>query len=206
MNYYNDNHKKDRSGEMDEGHIYRLIDEYAHVFIEQEGVARVLGEDHPVPRLMKHAEETLDPEELAVAHAAYEALPEEVLHRVHHPWVGHPPPPGTRQRLREELAPKLVGESIGEEPVGCYLQLDARKGSEEEVNVAVDKDGHMVDSAIVYDPRTAGCPLRVQVAEGSDKEKILELLRKVSETLERDWDELTDAERHLRLPEVPIYL
>lgn len=205
MNYYSDNHnKKNNGGGVDEEYYYQLLDEYQGVFIERAGVARVLGEDHPLSRLMEHAVDTLDPEELRVAQAAYEALPEEVVHRIHHPWVGHPPPPGTRQRLREEHAPTLVGESTGEEPVGCYLQIDARKANREEANKAVDEDGHVVDPAIVYDLRVGTWPLRIQVAEGSDKEVVLELLRKISETLERDWDELTNAERHLQVPEEPF--
>jgi hypothetical protein len=68
----------------------------------------------------------------------------------------------------------------------------------------VDADGHVIDPAIVYDLRVhKKWPLRVQVAEGSDKRVVLKLLKKISETLERDWDELTDAERHLKLPEEP---
>lgn len=204
MNHYESNSEQTGGGEIDERDFYCLLDEYQPVFFEREGLTRVLGEGHPVVKLMEEAVESLDTEELKVALAAYEALPEWVVHRIKNPWVGHPPPAGTRQRLREEHAPELVGETSGREPVGCYLQIDARNGDRDEVHWAVDADGHVVDPAIVYDLRVHKTwPVRLQVAEGSDKRGVLELLSKISETLERDWDELIDPERHLKLLEEP---
>lgn len=155
-------------------------------------------------KLMERAVESMDTEELEVALAAYEALPEHLMHRVRHPWVGYPPPEGTRQRLREEHAPELVGEGTDSETVGCYLQIDAREVSHEENDWSADENGHSIDPAIVYDLRTHdGWPVRIQIAEGSDKEVALRLLKKAFDKLELDWDELTDAKLYLRPPKDP---
>ena len=178
-----------------------LIQENNAMTRDQEGIARVMGEDHPLVQLIQRAIKIGDPEELAVAKAAYDALPEEFIHRVRHPWIGHPPPSGTREKLRNEHAPRLVGEDMpGPDPVGCYLQIDAREGYREETYWTADEDGHVVDPAIVYDLRHVGWPVRVQVAEGSDKGLTLDLLKKICGLLERDWDNLTDPARYFREP------
>lgn len=187
---------------MSEGYQEDLLQENIAMVRDQEGIARILGENHPLIRLIENALETGDPEELAVAKAAYEALPKEFIHRVHYPWIGHPPPPGTREKLRKEQAPRLVGEDmLGPDPVGCYLQIDAREGFREEIHWTVDEDGHVLDPAIVYDLRHLGWPVRVQVAEGSDKGLALTLLKKICGLLEQDWDNLTDPARYFREPE-----
>jgi hypothetical protein len=187
---------------MSESQEEDLIQENLDMIRDQEGIARVLGENHPLVELIQKALKIGDPEELAVAKAAYEALPEEFIHRVHHPWIGHPPPSGTREKLRNEHAPKLVGEDMpGPDPVGCYLRIDAKESYQEEIHWTADEDGHVLDPAIVHDLRHVGWPVRVQVAEGSDKGLALELLKKICGLLERDWDNLTDPARYFREPE-----
>jgi len=186
---------------MSESQEEDLIQENLDMIRDQEGIARVLGENHPLVELIQKALKIGDPEELAVAKAAYEALPEEFIHRVHHPWIGHPPPSGTREKLRNEHAPKLVGEDMpGPDPVGCYLRIDAKESYQEEIHWTADEDGHVLDPAIVHDLRHVGWPVRVQVAEGSDKGLALELLKKICGLLERDWDNLTDPARYFREP------
>jgi len=187
---------------MSESQEEDLIQENLDMIRDQEGIARVLGENHPLVELIQKALKIGDPERLAVAKAAYEALPEEFIHRVHHPWIGHPPPSGTREKLRNEHAPKLVGEDMpGPDPVGCYLRIDAKESYQEEIHWTADEDGHVLDPAIVHDLRHVGWPVRVQVAEGSDKGLALELLKKICGLLERDWDNLTDPARYFREPE-----
>lgn len=154
---------------MSECYEDELLQEHGDMILDLQGISQVLGEDHPVVRLIENARQIGDPEELKVAQGAYEALPEGVLHRARHPWIGHPPPPGTRKKLREEHAPVLVGEGTpGPDPVGCYLQIDARVGDSEEVIWTTDEDGHVFDTAIVYDLRNSSWPVRVQICEGSD--------------------------------------
>ena len=146
-----------------------------------DGLTRILGEEHPLIKLMESALRTGDPEELAVANAAYEALPDDIINRVRYPWMGHPPPPGTRETLRKEQAPVLAGEDMsGPDPVGCYLQIDARKGLRDEIDWTVDEDEHVLDAAIVYDLRVdKNWPVRVEIAEGSDMQLVLHLLKKI---------------------------
>ncbi len=175
---------------LDDEYYFYLVNSYQPVFLELEGVSRVLGSEHPTVKLMKEAAESLDVEKLEAALAAFDALPEHVLHQSHHPWIGYPPPPGTREKLRKELIPVLVGETSGPEPVGCYLQIDACE-TWEGAPWSADEDGHVVDPALVYDPRVyKDWPVHVQILEGSDKELVLKLLKKVSDRLEQDWDEL----------------
>jgi len=186
---------------MSEGYEEDLLQENMDMIRDREGIARILGENHPLVELIQKALKIGDPEELAVAKAAYDALPEEFIHRVRHPWIGHPPPSGTREKLRKEHAAKLAGEDMpGPDPVGCYLQIDAREGYREETYWTVDEDGHVLDPAIVYDLRHVGWPVRIEVAEGSDKGLALELLKKICGLLERDWDSLTDSARYFRAP------
>jgi hypothetical protein len=180
-----------------------LVQMCVEMAIDHEGIARVLGVDHPIVGLIGKALETGGHEEVTVARSAYEALPEAVLNRARHPWIGHPPPHGTRHKLRKEQAGVLVGElDPGPDPVGCYLQVDAREAYGREYYHAVDNDGHVVDCALVYDFRVhTAWPVRVQVAEGSDKETVLALLRKIQGRIEMDRDNLTDATRYLNIPE-----
>src|SRR5215203_7554425 len=138
MNYYEANNETKAIENFDEEHYYYLLNHYQSVLLELEGVARVLGKEHPVTRLMGGAVDSLDTEELDVALAAYEALPKHVIHKINHPWIGHPPPPGTREELREAVAPKLVGEGTDREPVGCYLRVDARERFQDEIGSSVD--------------------------------------------------------------------
>jgi hypothetical protein len=170
---------------------------HTELFVFSERLPEVLGDTHPLVGLVRNALESGDQEELKVAEAALLALPEEVVHRMKHPWVGHPPPPGTRRKLIEEANPERVGESVG-----CYLRIDARKGYREEIHWEVDEDEHVLDRAIVYDLRVhPDWPVRVEIREGSDKKLVLALLEKITQRVERDWDKLTNPDRYLRVPE-----
>ncbi len=192
---------------MDERYEDDLWQQYGHMFLDRQGIVRVLGEGHPVVRLIEKAFHSGNLEDLEKAQAAYETLPERVLNRARHPWIGHPPPSGTRQKLREEHAGVLVGESTpGPDPVGCYLQIDALEGYREEVACTTDEEGHVLDAAIVYDLRNSSWPVRVQIREGSDKETALALLREICAKIEKDWDRLTDPDRFFRPPaELPPF-
>jgi len=188
---------------MSEGNCVELMQEHLRMRLDLPGICRVLGEDHPIVRLIAKATEIGDIEELTVAQAAYEALPEEVLHRARYPWMGLPPPHGTREKLRQQLAPVLIGEGMpGPDPVGCYLQVDARKGYEGETGWETD-GGHVFRSAIVYDLRISDWPVRVQIREGSNKEIVLTLLDKIHARLEKDWDRLTDPDFYFEPPPEP---
>lgn len=209
MNHYKDSNDIEQfKGEYqvaeEEDLFMWLWDTYNPVFEALDGVSHVLGTDHPLSRLMAGAVKSLDPEELAVAEAAYEALPEYIKHRVDYPWIGSPPPPGTREKLRQTEAPKLDSEVMGREMVGCYLQIDAGRGYRDSAHRPADKDGHAIDPALVYNLRMhEGWPVRVQIVEGSDKELALDLLKKVIDRLEEDWDRLINPDLYLRMPEDP---
>ena len=191
---------------MSESELDKFNHEHFVLFCDREVIARSLGADHPLPRLIENALNTCDPEELAIAKAAYDALPEEVINRMHHPWIGHPPPPGTREKLRHEQAPRLVGESMpGPDPVGCYLQIDATDGRCRTGSKSIrDENGYVFEPAIVYDLRLSKVPVQVQILEGAEKGLVLDLLKKVCGLLERDWDRLTDPNLYLREPEDPL--
>jgi hypothetical protein len=170
---------------------------HTELFVYSERLPEILGDTHPLVGLVRNALESGDQEELKVAEAALLALPEEVVHRMKHPWVGHPPPPGTRRKLIEEATRKLVGE-----PVGCYLRIDGRKGYREEIYWEVDEDDHVLDRAIVYDLRVhKDWPVRVEINEGSGKNLTVALLKKITQEVERDWDKLINPDRYLRVPE-----
>jgi hypothetical protein len=204
MNNYEENNEiqgKPERGLTDEEYFI-LVDTFQPVFFEQESASRVLGSEHPTVRLMEDAQESLDEEKLKEAQAAFDALPEEVLDRIYHPWMGCPPPPGTAQKLTENLTEERIGDLYGLEMVEGYLQIDAREVGENAPWPA-DEDGHTVDPALVYDLReNGGWPVRVQIAEGSNPKVVKELLQKILANLER-WDELTDPNLHLRLPKTP---
>ncbi len=199
MNHHEENN--DVRNTTDEGYVdddcfIDLLQKYGPVFFELEDISRVLGTEHPTVRLMTDATESLDEDKLEAAQAAFDALPEQVLNRARYPWVGCPPPSGIREKLRKVLLPELVGESYGKDPVGCYLQIDARKAWEDDPYWPADGDGHVVDPALVYDPGTHGWPVRVQIAEGSDQNVVRELLMKILDKLDEDWDELTDPDSY----------
>ncbi len=205
MNHQENNRIKgiEDQDRLEEEHYFFLLNSFEPVFFESEGVSRVLGPEHPTVRLMEDAAKSLDWEKLEEAQAAFYALPEGVLHRVYHPWIGCPPPPGTTQKLREELTEERLGDLCGLEMVECYLQIDAREVGEDAPWPA-DEDGHAVQPALVYDLRdSGGWPVRVQIAEGSDKQQALDLLKKILHNLEQNWDELTDPNPNLRLPKAP---
>lgn len=193
MNHHQENNKSQEITDVDrleEEHYFFLLNCFEPVFFEQKNLSRILGSEHPVVRLMEDAEDSLDWEKLEEAQAAFYALPEEVLDRVYHPWMGCPPPPGTAQRLRARLTEERIGDLYGLEMVEGYLQIDAREFGEG-ASWPADEDGHAVVPAFVYDLReNGGWPVRVQIAEGSDKQQILALLKKVHNRLEQDWDEL----------------
>ncbi len=180
---------------LEEEHYFFLLNCFEPVFFEQENLSGILGPEHPTVRLMEDAEESLNWEKLQEAQAAFYALPEEVLNRVYHPWMGCPPPPGTTQKLREELTEERIGDSYGLEMVEAYLQIDAREVGENSTWPA-DEDGHAVVPTLVYDLREyEGWPVRVQIAEGSDPEVVKDLLEKILDNLAQNWDELTDPTR-----------
>ncbi len=194
MNHYEENNDTSNTADedyMDDDDFFDLLEEYSDVFFELEGVSRVLGPEHPTVRLMADAKESLDEEKLEAAQAAFDALPEQVLDRAHHPWIGCPPPSGIREKFRKFLIPELVGEAYGKDPMGCYLQIDAREGLYDCYGPA-DGDGHVVDPALVYDPRLSNWPVRVQILEGSDPMVVKDLLKKILHKLDQDWDELTN--------------
>ncbi len=177
---------------LEEEHYFFLLNCFEPVFFEQEKLSRILGPEHPTVRLMEDAEESLNWEKLQEAQAAFYALPEEVLDRIYHPWMGCPPPPGTTQRLREALTEERVGDSYGLEMVETYLQIDAREVGKDAPWPA-DEDGHAVIPDLVYELRdSGGWPVRVQIAEGSDPKVIKELLQKILHKLAQNWDELTN--------------
>lgn len=178
-----------------EEHYFYLLNSYEPVFFQWRDASRVLGSEHSTVKLMGDAQDSLDEEKLKEAQAAFYALPEEVLDRIYHPWMGCPPPSGTAQRLREELTEERIGDLYGLEMVESYLQIDAREVGEDAPWPA-DEDGHAVVPALVYDLReSGGWPVRVQIAEGSDKQQILDLLKKVHAMVEQKWDELVDPDR-----------
>lgn len=190
---------------MSERYEDELLQHHGRMLADRQGIVRVIGKDHPVVRLIEIAFQSGDPEDLEVAQAAYDTLPERVLNRARHPWIGHPPPSGTRQKLREEHASVLVGEEMpGPDPVGCYLQIDAREGYGAEVAWTTDEEGHVFDAAIVYDLRNSSWPVRVQICEGSDKETALALLKEICKKIAKDWDMLTDPDRPFRPPKEPV--
>ncbi len=206
MHYHENNEIEGTEDEdrMEEEHYFFLLNCFEPVFFEQENLSRILGPEHPTVRLMAEAVESLNWEKLKEAQAAFYALPEEVLDRIYHPWMGCPPLPGTTQRLREELTEEKVGDLYGWEIVEGYLQIDAREVGENSTWPA-DEDGHAVVPALVYDLReSGGWPVRVQLAEGSDKQQVLALLKKAHDMLEQGWEELTDPTYYLRLPKAPF--
>ncbi len=181
-----------------------LLDSFQPVFFEQESTSRVLGSEHPTVRLMAEAVESLNWEKLKEAQTAFYALPEEVLDRIYHPWMGCEPPSGTTQRLREELTEERLGDLCGFERAEAYLQIDAREAGEC-APWPTDEDGHAMVPALVYDLReSGGWPVRVQIAEGSDKQQILALLKKAHDMLDQKWEELIDPTYYPRLPKAPF--
>ena len=192
MNYHENNEFAGIKDEdrLEEGYYFYLVDIYQPVFFEHENTSRILGSEHPVVRLMEDAVESLNWETLEEAQTAFYALPEEVLDRIYHPWMGCPPPSGTAQRLREELTEERIGDLYGLEMVEGYLQIDAREVGEDAPWPA-DRDGHTVVPALVYDLReSGGWPVRVQIAEGSDPRVVKGLLQKILDNLDQNWDEL----------------
>ncbi len=199
MRYYEENNEFENTSnedQMDEEHFIDCLQRYQDVFLELEGISRVLGADHPTVKLMTDATEDLDEEKLEAAQAAFDALPEQVVNRARHPWIGYPPPAGIREKLRKVLIPELVGESYGKDPVGCYLQIDAYEGDWDWPDSHPDQDGHVIETALVYDPKASDWPVHVQILEGSDKKIVKDLLRKILDKLDEDWDELTDPDSY----------
>ncbi len=198
MNHYEENNEFENTRNEDQTyaeHVSDLIQTYSSVFFELESTSRVFGPEHPTVRLMEDATESLDEEKLEAAQAAFDALPKQVLYRAHHPWIGCPPPSGIREKFRKFLIPELVGEAYGKDPMGCYLQIDAREDLYDCYGPA-DGDGHVVDPALVYDPRLSNWPVRVQILEGSDPMVVKDLLKKILHKLDQDWDELTNPDSY----------
>jgi hypothetical protein len=124
MNHHEENN--DVRNTTDEGYVdddcfIDLLQKYGPVFFELEDISRVLGTEHPTVRLMTDATESLDEDKLEAAQAAFDALPEQVLNRARYPWVGCPPPLGTRDKLRELLVPELEYEFENLKCAYCYL-------------------------------------------------------------------------------------
>lgn len=169
-----------------------LIGSYQPVFFELEGISRVLGSEHPVVRLMEDAVNNLDQEKLEAAQAAFYTLPEHVLDRARHPWIGSPPSQDTHKKLGEQLIHKLICEVYSARPAKCYLQIDARE-VKESTPLPAGEDGHEVNPALVYDLwRDHYWPVRVQILEGSDPMAVKDLLKKILHKLDQDWDKLID--------------
>ncbi len=176
---------------MDDEHYFDLLQGYPIVF-ELEGLSRGLGPEHPTVRVLADARKSLDAEKLEAAQAAFDALPEQVVNRALYPWTGGPPPSYICELYS---ASKLIGKAYGRDPVRCYLQIDAREGGGNS-RWPADRDGHVVDPALVYEPRVYGWPVRVQIMEGSNREVVKDLLRKILDTLDRDWDMLIDPDSY----------
>ncbi len=206
MNHQENNKSQEITDEdrLREERYFYLVNSYQPVFFQWKDASRVLGSEHPTVKLMGDAQDSLDEEKLQEAQTAFDALPEEVLNRIYYPWMGCPPPPGTTQRLREELTEERLGDLYGLEMVDTYLQIDAREAGEG-APWPTDEDGHAVVPALVYDRReSGGWPVRVQIAEGSDKQEVLALLKKAHDMLDQKWEELIDPTYYPRLPKAPF--
>lgn len=182
---------------MGEDEYWLVVQAHVGVLQYGPGIIRVLGEDHPVAKIIATALETGDPRHLEDASKAVDVLSEEVLDKVRHPWVGHPPSVKTPEELFEQISGRR-------DTVEWFLQIQGFQGpitAESEIEQSPEKSENAVEAKIVYERSISGRPLRLLIREGSDKEVVLDLLRQVTDLLDREWDELINPEHYSDPPD-----
>ena len=182
---------------MSEDEYLLVFLNYQDVILEGRDVIRVLGEDHPMAKIIATALETGDRRHLNDASKVFDVLSEEILDKVRHPWMGHPPPAGAYKKLIERI-------SGGRGGVEWYLQIrgfETPIPAQSETEKSPEESENSVGAKIVYDRWSGWNPLRLLIREGADKEVVLDLLRQVTDLLEREWDELIDPEHYSDPPD-----
>ena len=182
---------------MSEDEYLQVLLNYQDVILEGQDVIRVLGEDHPMAKIIATALEIGDYRHLNDASKVFDVLSQEILDKVRHPWVGYPPPFETYEELCEQTfdCPGVVE---------WFLQIQGFQGpitAESETEKSPEGSENAVEAKIVYEHSISERPLRLLIREGSDKEVVLDLLRQVTDLLEGEWDQLIDPEHYSDPPD-----
>lgn len=96
-----------------------------------------------------------------------------------------------REQLLSEYARK---------PVRRFAQIDCWEEDSGSTVLPGDGERYVVMGGETYELRNTDFPVRIQIADGADKETVLELLAKAYSVLSEDWDRYGDLSARPPLP------
>ncbi|HMC67124.1 MAG TPA: hypothetical protein VKI65_19465 [Gemmataceae bacterium] len=156
----------------------------AHLNDYRQRVGASLGKTDPLYRLLDEACKSRDPRALEVAKAAYEGQPDDIKERLARNGWG--PEPACWP------APEGLLAQYQDKQVRRFLQIDGCEMIAPDEDFLPDEDNHVLSKRLTFDLRSSDWPVRLQIIDGSSKDTVLALLRKVISELDTRWESLVN--------------